>query len=210
MAQHFSYYTNIVDCQGIKMKYIIERIAEMQNKLPNTATVYAVGGCIRDYLLGKAPKDIDFVVTGMSKQEMDSIGHSTVGQDFPVYIIDGDEVALARVERSTGDGYADFEFDVLNVTIEEDLMRRDLRMNSIAMDVYGNIVDPLDGRTDILNRVLRHNSDKAFKEDPVRVLRVARFAARYTFTIHSDTMLLCKEMVADGMCNLDLGVEEDV
>lgn len=192
------------------MKYIIERIAEMQNKLPNTATVYAVGGCIRDYLLGKAPKDIDFVVTGMSKQEMDSIGHSTVGQDFPVYIIDGDEVALARVERSTGDGYADFEFDVLNVTIEEDLMRRDLRMNSIAMDVYGNIVDPLDGRTDILNRVLRHNSDKAFKEDPVRVLRVARFAARYTFTIHSDTMLLCKEMVADGMCNLDLGVEEDV
>lgn len=192
------------------MKYIIERIAEMQNKLPNTATVYAVGGCIRDYLLGKAPKDIDFVVTGMSKQEMDSMGHSTVGQDFPVYIIDGDEVALARVERSTGDGYADFEFDVLNVTIEEDLMRRDLRMNSIAMDVYGNIVDPLDGRTDILNRVLQHNSDKAFKEDPVRVLRVARFAARYTFTIHPDTMLLCEEMVADGMCNLDLGVEEDV
>lgn len=192
------------------MKAIMKRIAEMQSKLPNTATVYAVGGCIRDYLLGKEPKDIDFVVTGVTKQEMERMGHSTVGQDFPVYIIDGDEVALARVERSTGDGYADFEFDVLNVTIEDDLMRRDLRMNSIAMDVHGNLVDPLDGRTDIRNRVLQHNSDGAFKEDPVRVLRVARFSARYGFTIHPDTMLLCKEMVANGMCNLDLGVEEDV
>lgn len=152
---------------------------------------YLVGGAIRDRLLGFEPKEKDWVVVGSSPQEMKSKGFRQVGKDFPVFIHPqtGEEYALARTERKSGHGYSGFVFDTnSNVTIEEDLERRDLTINAIAEDEYGTLIDPFDGQKDIQNKKLRHVSD-AFSEDPLRVLRLARFKVRFDdFEIVPETL----------------------
>lgn len=162
--------------------------------------VYKVGGFVRDTLLGLDPKDIDYVVVGSSPEEMLSKGFAPVGEDFPVFLHPEtkDEYALARTERKVGHGYHGFEtYFSSDVTLEEDLMRRDLTVNSMAMDDDGNVIDPFNGQEDLKNRILRHTS-VAFKEDPVRALRIARFKARYDFEVADDTIELIKEMKANG------------
>lgn len=159
---------------------------------------YIVGGFVRDTLMGKVPKDKDFVVIGATPQEMLDAGYKQVGADFPVFLKDGCEYALARKDRKSGNGYKGFvtEFDP-SITLEDDCIRRDLTINSIAMDEdTGAIIDLYGGVEDIKNKILRHTSS-AFSEDPLRVLRVARFAARYPdFSIHPDTLDLMKSLVA--------------
>lgn len=167
------------------------------------AQSYLVGGAVRDMLLGLDPKDLDYVVVGATPEEMIAAGYKHVGAEdsFPVFLHPktGYEYALARSEKKIGPGYKGFEVFVdPNVTLEEDLMRRDLTINAMAIDLEGDVVDPYGGLHDLHNKILRHTSD-AFKEDPVRVLRLARFAARYTdFTIDHGTTLLMKQMVRDG------------
>lgn len=160
--------------------------------------VYYVGGCVRDTLLDIEPKDIDYVVVGATEQEMLDLGFAKVGSDFPVFLHPKtkDEWALARKERKTGVGYNGFtvEFDP-TVTLEEDLARRDLTINAMAMDIEtGEIIDPFGGQLDLAQEQLRHVSD-AFAEDPVRVLRTCRFAARYGFMVHRDTHELMANIV---------------
>lgn len=162
--------------------------------------IYKVGGCVRDHLLGLNPKDIDYVVVGATPEEMLALGFQQVGAAFPVFLKDGEEYALARKERKTGVGYNGFDvvFDT-SVTLEEDLSRRDLTINSMAMDMdTGEIIDPFGGRHDLAQGVLRATSD-AFAEDPVRVLRTARFAARYGFTIAADTVGLMRKVAPELM-----------
>lgn len=162
--------------------------------------IFKVGGCVRDTLLGREPKDIDYVVIGATPEEMLAEGYVQVGADFPVFLKDGCEYALARKERKVAAGYHGFEtqFDI-SVTLEADLERRDLTLNAMAQDAEtGEIIDPFNGRQDLEARVLRHVSP-AFAEDPLRVLRVARFAARYEdFTIADETIELLKEIVKKG------------
>lgn len=158
--------------------------------------IYLVGGCVRDHLLGIKPKDIDYVVVGSTTEEMLSMGFTQVGAAFPVFLKNGEEYALARKERKTGRGYNGFavEFDP-SVTLEEDLIRRDLTINSMAMDIdTGEIIDPYGGQEDLRRGLLRHTSD-AFAEDPVRVLRTARFAARYSFVVDERTIQLMSDIV---------------
>ena len=141
--------------------------------------VYLVGGAVRDQLLGNAIKDKDWVVVGASKEAMEKKGFVSVGKDFPVFLHPDskEEYALARVEKKVGSGYHGFSFDVSSkVSLVEDLQRRDLTINAIAMDSNNQIIDPYDGCCDIENKILKHVSP-AFVEDPVRVLRVARFSA---------------------------------
>jgi tRNA nucleotidyltransferase/poly(A) polymerase len=161
--------------------------------------IYEVGGCVRDRLLGLDPKDIDYVVVGSSIDEMTKLGYELVGKDFPVFIhpTNGCEYALARTERKVGAGYGGFETEVANVSLEEDLFRRDLTINAIARDKQGNNIDPYNGQQDLDNKILRHVSNH-FAEDPVRILRIARFAARYDFKIADETYDLMKEMVVNG------------
>ena len=162
--------------------------------------VYLVGGAVRDKLIGVPVKDCDYVVIGATVEHMLSQGFRQVGADFPVFLHpeSGEEYALARRERKTGAGYNGFECEFgRDVTLEEDLFRRDLTMNALAMDDAGNIIDPYGGRKDLENGVLRHVS-KHFSEDPVRILRVARFAARYGFSIAEETLGLMAGMVAAG------------
>mgnify|MGYP002788678677 CR=1 FL=1 len=158
--------------------------------------IYPVGGYVRDKLLGREPKDIDYVVVGSSPQEMLRAGFQQVGSTFPVFLMDGCEYALARTERKTGPGYMGFEtVHDSSVTLEQDLQRRDLTINSMAFDgVTGQLIDPFGGKADLDKKVLRHTSD-AFSEDPVRVLRTARFAARYGFDVHDDTISLMCDIV---------------
>lgn len=154
--------------------------------------IYRVGGFVRDTLMGLVPKDVDYVVVGATHEEMIAQGFSKVGAAFPVYLHPktGDEYALARREKKVGVGYNGFDVEFSpDVTLEEDLSRRDLTMNAMAMDDDGNVIDPFNGRADIEAGVLRHVSD-AFAEDPIRVLRTARFAARYNFEVHEDTLEL--------------------
>ncbi|TCV96134.1 tRNA nucleotidyltransferase (CCA-adding enzyme) [Luteibacter rhizovicinus] len=164
---------------------------------------YLVGGAVRDKLLGRPVVDRDFVVVGASPDEMIAAGYKAVGKDFPVFLEakTGEEYALARTERKTGRGYHGFAFQAdASVTLEQDLERRDLTINAIAEADDGTLVDPYGGVRDIEARMLRHVSD-AFVEDPVRLLRVARFAARYAplgFTVAAETMALMRRMVADG------------
>ncbi|MGN6283049.1 multifunctional CCA addition/repair protein [Frateuria sp.] len=164
---------------------------------------YLVGGAVRDRLLGRPVVDHDHVVVGATPQEMLAQGFRPVGKDFPVFLHPdtGEEYALARTERKTGHGYHGFAFHAdPGVTLEEDLARRDLTINAIAQDESGALVDPFDGQRDIDARVLRHVSP-AFVEDPVRLLRVARFAARFAplgFRVAEETMALMRTMVADG------------
>lgn len=165
--------------------------------------IYKVGGCVRDTLMGREPKDIDYVVVDATPDEMFSAGFRQVGADFPVFLHPDtkEEYALARIERKTGIGYSGFTSETNGVTLEMDLSRRDLTINSMAMDDAGNIVDPFHGQADIESRMLRHTSE-AFREDPLRVIRVARFAARYPdFRIAEMTLTMMREMVRSGELN---------
>lgn len=161
---------------------------------------YLVGGAVRDTLMGLEPKDKDYVVVGATPAQMLERGFSQVGASFPVFLHPetGDEYALARTERKTGIGYNGFDvvFDP-TITLEQDLIRRDLTINSMAMDLdTGTIIDPYGGRQDLIERTLRHTSD-AFAEDPVRVLRTARFAARYGFNVADETKDLMRQVVRE-------------
>ncbi len=159
---------------------------------------YLVGGSVRDKLLGLTIKDRDWVVVGSSPEAMISKGFQPVGKDFPVFLHPKthEEYALARTERKTAPGYKGFVVHAApNVTLEEDLARRDLTINAIAQAEDGSLIDPYDGQRDLQNKILRHVSP-AFVEDPVRVLRIARFAARFGFTIADETLILIKNMVA--------------
>jgi tRNA nucleotidyltransferase (CCA-adding enzyme) len=161
---------------------------------------YLVGGAVRDRALGLEVVDRDWVVVGATVQNMLDKGYQQVGKDFPVFINKktGEEYALARTERKTAKGYQGFQFDASeDVSLEQDLARRDITINAIAEDDKGELIDPYDGMRDLSNRIIRHVSD-AFVEDPVRVLRVARFAARFKFTIANETMVLMRSMVTNG------------
>ncbi len=164
---------------------------------------YLVGGAVRDHLLNRPVKDNDWVVVGATPEEMISKGYEQVGADFPVFLHPDtkEEYALARTERKSGKGYQGFVCDFSSaVTLKEDLLRRDLTINAMAQDSDGKIIDPYNGQTDLQNRILRHVSP-AFQEDPLRVLRVARFAARFAslgFRIADETMDLMKQMVLDN------------
>lgn len=162
--------------------------------------VYLVGGAVRDMVMGIEPKDRDYVVVGATPQDMLDLGYKQVGADFPVFLHPdtGEEYALARVERKTGVGYHGFKTDHSpNITLEQDLLRRDLTMNSMAMDEDGTIIDPYGGQKDIQSKMIRHTS-AAFEEDPVRILRACRFAARYGFHIHPETRAFMIAMVNRG------------
>lgn len=164
---------------------------------------YLVGGCVRDELLGLSVQDHDWVVVGATPQEMLDQGYLQVGKDFPVFLHPEtkEEYALARTERKVGPGYYNFVCDYdANVTLEEDLARRDLTINAIAKTMDGKIIDPYNGRSDLQQKVLRHVSP-AFVEDPVRILRVARFAARFApqgFSLAPETLQLMQQMVQAG------------
>ena len=163
--------------------------------------IYQVGGSVRDKLLGLPAVDRDYVVVGATVDEMLAAGYQPVGKDFPVFLHPEtkEEYALARTERKSGRGYTGFAFEAApDVTLEEDLLRRDLTINAMAVDTHGTLVDPYGGAKDIAAKVLRHVSN-AFAEDPLRVLRLARFAARFTeFSVAPETLVLCKQLVADG------------
>ena len=167
--------------------------------------IYMVGGAVRDQLLGLPVNDRDWVVVGATPEQMQALGYLPVGKDFPVFLHPDtrEEYALARTERKTAPGYKGFAFHAArDVTLEQDLARRDLTINSIAISqgktAAEGLFDPYHGEKDLHNRVLRHVTD-AFREDPVRILRVARFAARFTdFSIAPETMALMRDMVASG------------
>ena len=163
--------------------------------------IYSVGGAVRDELLGLTIKDKDFVVVGTTPQAMLDEGYKPVGKDFPVFLHPKthQEYALARTERKTAKGYKGFVVHAApDVTLEQDLSRRDFTINAIAKDSAGKLIDPFNGQADIQAKVLRHVSD-AFVEDPVRILRAARFAARFTdFTIAPETLVLMQQMVQNG------------
>jgi len=165
--------------------------------------VYLVGGAVRDEQLGLSPKERDWCVVGATPDELLDAGYRQVGKDFPVFLhpSTNEEYALARVERKTSPGYHGFAFDFSpDVSIEDDLSRRDLTINAIAKDSEGKLIDPYDGVRDIRDRVLRHVSN-AFSEDPVRILRLAKFAARFApqgFRIAGETLSMMRTMVAAG------------
>jgi tRNA nucleotidyltransferase (CCA-adding enzyme) len=161
---------------------------------------YLVGGAVRDELLGLPVKERDYVVVGATPEEMVRLGFKPVGKDFPVFLHPKthEEYALARTERKSGRGYKGFTvYASPEVTLEEDLKRRDLTINAMAKDEDGRLIDPFGGKKDLEARVLRHVSE-AFAEDPVRILRVARFAARFGFSVHETTMALMRRMVESG------------
>jgi tRNA nucleotidyltransferase (CCA-adding enzyme) len=165
--------------------------------------IYKVGGCVRDELLGLPVKDRDWVVVGATPQDMLAAGYKPVGKDFPVFLHPQthEEYALARTERKTAPGYTGFAFHAApDVSLEDDLKRRDLTINAMAETESGELIDPYHGREDLDRRVLRHVSP-AFMEDPVRILRVARFAARlaaFNFQVAEDTLQLMRGMVNNG------------
>ncbi|ASL44231.1 Multifunctional CCA protein [Burkholderia sp. AD24] len=169
--------------------------------------LYVVGGAVRDELLGVPVQDRDYVVVGATPEQMVAQGYRPVGKDFPVFLHPQthEEYALARTERKTAAGYHGFQFFYApDVTLEEDLARRDLTINAMAREVRpdgeltGPVIDPFNGQGDLQTRLFRHVSD-AFLEDPVRILRIARFAARFVdFTVEPDTLALMRKMVADG------------
>ncbi|MGE0080036.1 MAG: multifunctional CCA addition/repair protein [Thiohalomonadaceae bacterium] len=165
--------------------------------------IYLVGGAVRDQLLGIAPQDRDWVVVGATPEEMIARGFRPVGKDFPVFLHPetNEEYALARTERKTAPGYHGFQFHASpDVTLEDDLRRRDLTINAMAMDEEGRLIDPYGGQEDLRLGRLRHVSE-AFAEDPVRILRVARYAARYGrwgFHVAHDTHRLMRQMVENG------------
>ena len=163
--------------------------------------IYLVGGSVRDRLLGLPASDRDYVVVGATPEQMLASGYQPVGKDFPVFLHPQtkEEYALARTERKSGRGYTGFAFHAApDVTLEDDLHRRDLTINAMALDENGQLVDPYGGARDIASKTLRHVSE-AFPEDPLRVLRLARFAARFTeFSVAPETMVLCRQLVDEG------------
>jgi len=175
--------------------------AEAPEAFPPHIRVYVVGGAVRDRLLGLPVQDRDHVVVGATPEDMARRGFRPVGKDFPVFLHPRtqEEFALARTERKTAPGYKGFAIHASpDVTLEEDLRRRDLTINAMARDEAGHLFDPYGGQADLAARVLRHVSD-AFAEDPVRILRVARFAARFPdFRIAPETLALMRRMVAAG------------
>lgn len=168
-----------------------------------TSKVYLVGGAVRDMVMGREPKDKDYVVVGSSEEQMKNLGFSKVGASFPVFLhpITGEEYALARTEKKVAAGYHGFITMTENVTLEMDLMRRDFTFGSMAYDESSKtIIDPYGGQDDIKNRTIRHTSD-AFSEDPLRVIRAVRFAARYDFMIAKETCDLMSKMLKEGQLN---------
>ncbi len=162
--------------------------------------VYEVGGAVRDGMLGRPVQDRDYVVVGATPEQMVELGYQPVGRDFPVFLHPQthEEYALARTERKSGRGYKGFTVQAApTVSLEEDLARRDLTINAMARDASGALIDPFGGEADLRLGVLRHVSP-AFEEDPVRILRVARFAARFGFAVAEDTMALMRRMVDIG------------
>jgi len=163
--------------------------------------IYLVGGAVRDKILGIPVNDKDYLVVGSTPEEMIKLGYKPIGKDFPVFLHPktNEEYALARTERKVGKGYHGFKFFTSpDVTLEEDLKRRDITINAIAEDGDGNIYDPFNGKDDIKNKIIRHVSD-AFIEDPLRILRVARFAALdKQFKVQLETLVLMKRMVSSG------------
>jgi tRNA nucleotidyltransferase (CCA-adding enzyme) len=161
---------------------------------------YVVGGAVRDELLGLPVQDRDHVVVGSTPEEMERLGYRPVGRDFPVFLHPEthEEYALARTERKSGRGYKGFTVHASpEVTLEDDLRRRDLTINAMAKADDGTLIDPFGGKRDLQQKILRHVSE-AFAEDPVRILRTARFAARFGFSIAPETMALMKRMVESG------------
>lgn len=174
--------------------------------------VYLVGGAVRDMFLNKSSIDKDYVVVGSTFKQMIALGFKPIGKDFPVFLHPKtkEEYALARTERKTGPGYTGFAVDASeSITLEEDLARRDLTINSMAMNVDGDIIDPYNGQHDLKNKILKHTTN-AFSEDPLRVLRLARFRARYGYdwSIHKSTSDLVKQIKQSG--ELDFLVAERV
>ena len=164
--------------------------------------VYLVGGAVRDMLMGREPHDRDYVVVGSTVEEMLAKGFKQVGKDFPVFLDkDGDEYALARKEKKIGDKHTDFEFEFdPSVTLEEDILRRDISINGLAMDKNGKIIDYVNGQEDIKNKIIRVIDEDNFKLDPLRILRVARqYAQLKDFEIEPLTKRLCWKMVQEGM-----------
>ena len=172
----------------------------MARPLPQPARIYEVGGVVRDELLGRGIADRDYVVVGVTPETMLASGFRPVGRDFPVFLHPetNEEYALARTERKHGRGYRGFEFFASpDVTLEEDLARRDLTINAMARGEDGRVIDPHGGQADLAAGLLRHVSP-AFVEDPLRVLRVARFAARLGFAVAPETEALMRTIVASG------------
>src|SRR3989475_12240278 len=169
-------------------------------ELAPSMKIYRVGGSVRDELLGRAVADHDYVVVGATPEAMQALGFRPVGRDFPVFLHPQthEEYALARTERKSGRGYHGFTVHAApEVTLEDDLKRRDLTINAMAKAEDGTLIDPFGGRRDLKEGVLRHVS-QAFAEDPVRLLRAARFAARLGFRAADETMALMKAMVKSG------------
>jgi tRNA nucleotidyltransferase (CCA-adding enzyme) len=168
--------------------------------MKNEVKIYCVGGAVRDRLLGLPVQDHDWVVVGSTPEDMVAQGFQPVGKDFPVFLHPKthEEYALARTERKTARGYQGFAvYAAPDVTLEQDLLRRDFTINAIAQDGDGNLIDPHNGITDLRAGILRHVS-AAFNEDPVRILRAARFAARFDFSIAPETLVLMRDMVNNG------------
>jgi len=162
--------------------------------------IYLVGGAVRDKLLGRAVKDRDHVVVGATPEQLEAQGFKLIGADFPVFLHPDtkEEYALARTERKSGRGYKGFTvYSGPDVTLEQDLARRDLTINAMAESPLGELIDPFGGARDLTRRVLRHVS-AAFAEDPLRVLRVARFAARFDFSVADETLELMRALVEAG------------
>ena len=162
--------------------------------------IFRVGGSVRDELLGRPIHDIDYVVVGATPEEMMARGFKQVGNDFPVFLDEkGNEYALARKEISTGKGYQDFKFEFgPNITLKEDLIRRDFTINAMAEDSSGIILDYFNGKQDLKDKTIRHISDH-FSEDPLRVLRACRFTAQLDFAIGGLTIVKCRQMARLGM-----------
>ncbi len=168
--------------------------------MKNEVKIYCVGGAVRDRLLGLPVQDHDWVVVGSTPEDMVAQGFQPVGKDFPVFLHPKthEEYALARTERKTARGYQGFAvYAAPDVTLEQDLLRRDFTINAIAQDDDGNLIDPHNGIADLRAGILRHVST-AFTEDPVRILRAARFAARFGFSIAPETLVLMRDMVGNG------------
>ena len=170
-------------------------------KLPDSVQVFVVGGAVRDALLNRTNSDKDWVVVGASVENMLAAGFTPVGADFPVFLhpTSHEEYALARTERKSGHGYKGFTFHAdPAVTLEEDLARRDFTVNAMAMNAHGDLIDPYGGYKDLQEKLMRHVSP-AFVEDPLRVLRLARFLARFLdFSVAEETMALCSELRNSG------------
>lgn len=165
--------------------------------------IYKVGGCVRDMVLNKAPHDIDYLVVGGTVEDMIAKGFQQVGKDFPVFLhpITKEEYALARKELKNGDKHTDFEFEFSpEITLAEDMQRRDFTINALAQDVEtGEIVDTVGGIKDLKQKIIRHVNSEHFGEDPLRVLRMCRFAAKLNFEVAPETMNIAKDMVDAGM-----------